>query len=225
MTAFITAAGAAATTSLTSRSSAWLSTSTIPRRAKRVTAARPSRCNVPSMVLDPVSATTHLLSDNPAFLQKIADAFNSLGLPEPVTTYGHPALMAFMVLGMGLPGAVFGWKGRLNEDKKAGVKQKQLHENIMLAFFLLAFLGGTGGTLAVAMQGYDVWQSPHAISALVVLILLGANSVLAYSGFTIGTDGTPKGRLAGRKFHAYFGAVTMAAFFVHAALGVNILLG
>lgn len=139
--------------------------------------------------------------------------------------YGHPALMAFMILGMGVPGAVFGWQGRLNEDKKKGVQQKQLHENVMIAFFLLAAFGGFGGTLSTAMQGYDVWQSPHAISALVVLLLLGANSVVAYSGFTIGNDGSPKGRLEGRKLHSYFGLAVLAAIAVHIFFGVQILLG
>lgn len=133
--------------------------------------------------------------------------------------------MTFMVLGMGLPGAVIGWNGRLNENKKDGVKQKQLHENIMLAFFLLAFLGGTGGTLSVAMQGYDIWETPHFKSAAACLLLLGANSVIAYSGFTLGNDGTPKGRQAGRKLHAWFGSVSMAAFFIHGVLGAKILLG
>lgn len=177
------------------------------------------------MGLEPLAATTQLLSDNPAFLQKIVGAFQTLNMPEPLVQYGHPAMMGFMVLGMGLPGAVIGWQGRLNENKKEGVQQKKLHENIMLAFFLLAFLGGTGGTLSTAMQGYDVWQTPHASSALVVLLLLGANSFIAYSGFTIGNDGTPKGRLQGRKLHSYFGIAAMTAFAVHAFLGVQILLG
>lgn len=129
-----------------------------------------------------------------------------------------------MVMGMGVPGAVFGWQGRLNEDKKAGLAQKTLHENIMIAFFLLAFLGGTGGTLSVAMQGYDIWETPHFKSAVAVLLLLGVNSVFAYSGFTIGNDGSPKGRLQGRKLHAYFGVAVMAAFLVHGILGVKVLL-
>lgn len=134
-------------------------------------------------------------------------------------------MMAFMVLGMGMPGAYIGWQGRLNEDKKAGVKQKRLHETIMIAFFLLAFLGGVGGTLSVAMQGYDIWESPHFKSAAVCLALLGANSVVAYSGFTVGNDGTPKGRLQGRTLHAYLGGAGMAAFLIHGVLGAKILLG
>lgn len=133
-------------------------------------------------------------------------------------------MMAGLVLGMGVPGAYFGWQGRLNPNKKEGVGQKKVHENIMLAFFLLAFLGGTGGTLSTAMQGYDVWQSKHFVSAVVVLVLLGCNGFLAYTGFTVGNDGSPKGRMEGRKLHSYFGIAVMCAFLVHALLGVNILL-
>lgn len=133
--------------------------------------------------------------------------------------------MTFMVLAMGTPGAVIGWQGRLNDNKKGGVAQKKLHETIMIAFFLLAFLGGTGGTLSVAMQGFDIWETPHFKSAVVCLLLLAANSIIAYSGFTIGNDGTAKGRQQGRKLHAYLGIAGMAAFLIHGILGVTILLG
>eukprot|EP00168_Porphyra_purpurea_P014149 TRINITY_DN4015_c0_g1_i1.p2 TRINITY_DN4015_c0_g1~~TRINITY_DN4015_c0_g1_i1.p2 ORF type:complete len:171 (+),score=26.93 TRINITY_DN4015_c0_g1_i1:416-928(+) len=101
--------------------------------------------------------------------------------------------MAFMILGMGLPGGVIGWLGRTNEDKKAGVKQKQLHENIMVAFWLLAFAGATGGVLSTVMQGKDILTSPHAKTAGVVLALLTANAVVAYSGFTVGGEQRPRG--------------------------------
>lgn len=129
-----------------------------------------------------------------------------------------------MILAMGMPGALIGWNGRQNEDKRKGVEQKQLHENIMIAFTLLAAFGGFGGTLSVVMQGYDIWTSPHALSAALVLLLLVANAVMAYSGFTIGNDGSPAGRLQGRTIHAYFGAATMAVFLLHGYLGASILL-
>lgn len=128
---------------------------------------------------------------------------------------------------MGLPfllGAAFGWLGRTNENKRAGVKQKQTHEGIMLAFFLLAFLGGTGGLLSTAMQGHDIGESKHFISAGIVLALLLGNAIIAYSGFTIGNDGSAKGRLQGRTVHAYLGAATMTAILVHAGLGLKILM-
>lgn len=175
------------------------------------------------MTLEPFHATTQLLTENPLWLEKVAESFR--GMPEPLIQYGHPAMMAILVFAMGFPGAYIGWQGRLNENKREGVNQKKLHENVMLGFFLFAFLGSTGGTLSVAVQGFDIWESPHAISALVVLLLLAANSLIAYTGFTIGTDGTPKGRLQGRKLHSYFGIAVMGAFLVHAGLGVKLLLG
>ncbi|PXF49442.1 hypothetical protein BWQ96_00758 [Gracilariopsis chorda] len=211
--AFITA-----TPLLTPKSSRRASLCT--RRNAPYTTVRPAL----RMALDP-NLPTHLLAANPVWLTKVADAIATLNLPKWLVEWGHPGMMAFMVLGMGTPGAYIGWQGRLNPDKRAGVAQKRLHENIMIAFFLLAFLGGTGGTLSVAMQGYDIWQSPHFISSAVVLAMLAVNSTLAYSGFTIGNDGTPKGRLQGRKLHAYFGIATMLAFLVHGALGALILLG
>lgn len=160
------------------------------------------------------------LAANPAWLVKVGDAVGTLPFPPVVVKYGHPALMGFMILGMGTPGAVIGWLGRINEDKKAGVKQKQLHENIMLAFWLLAFAGASGGILSTVMQGKDILQSPHALSAGVVLALLTANATVAYSGFTIGGSSTPAGRQQGRTLHAYLGAGTMVALLVHGVLGV-----
>lgn len=159
------------------------------------------------------------LAANPPALNAVADSFNTLNLPPALVKWGHPAMMAVLVVGMGASGGAIGWAGRLNKDKKAGVAQKNLHENIMLAFTLLATLGGIGGTLSTAMQGYDVWESPHFISAAVLLTALTANAVLAYTGFSLGGDGSPKARLAGRTAHAWFGVATMTAFLVHAYLG------
>lgn len=164
------------------------------------------------------------LATNPAWLTSLADAFGTLGMPKWLVTYGHPAMMAFMVVGMGGGGAAAGWAGRLNGDKREGVKQKALHENIMVAFWMLAFLGGSGGVLSTAMQGYDIFESPHAASAALVLTMLSAVGVYAYSGFSLGNDGSPKAKMKGRTIHAWLGAATMGVFLIHGALGVNILL-
>lgn len=192
-------------------------------RARPSARAAPTAAAPLAMSLEPVvPAVTPLLelAANPAWLVKVGDAVGTLPFPPAVVKYGHPALMGFMVLGMGAPGAAIGWLGRTNSDKAAGVKQKQLHENIMLAFWLLAFAGATGGILSTVMQGRDILVSPHAKSAGVVLALLTANAVVAYSGFTIGGGASPAGRQQGRKLHAYLGAGTMVALLVHGALGV-----
>lgn len=186
----------------------------LPRAA--VAAARVPRMSLLPSVID--------ISANPAALESLSNGLKTLHMPDWLVQWGPPGMMTFMVLGMGFPGATIGWLGRLNENKRDGVKQKQLHETIMLAFALLAALGGFGGTISVAMQGYDVWQSVHAKSAAAILLFLALNAIIAYSGFSIGNDGTPKGRLQGRKLHAYLGSATMTAFLVHAYLGVKILL-
>jgi hypothetical protein len=165
---------------------------------------------------------------NPVVIQRVADYFKTLSIPEPVVEYGHPVMMTIMVAAMGLGGAYLGWAGRLNPDKKAGVKQKQTHATVMGAFTLLAFLGASGGALSVAMQGFPVGQSAHALSAVLVLVLLSFNGIYAGTGFGAGNK---RGREAteaiaqGRRVHAYLGAFIVGALLLHGFLGLQMLLG
>ncbi|GJQ15015.1 hypothetical protein GpartN1_g6806.t1 [Galdieria partita] len=159
------------------------------------------------------------VTSNPLVIQRIADYFKTLGIPESVEKYGHPVMMAIMIVFLGGATAYYGWMGRLNPDKKKGVKQKSFHSNLATAFWLLAFAGASGGTLSVAMQGYPVWKSPHALSAFAVLLGLTVNAWIAFSGF--GT--TPTKRMSGRKVHAYLGTVTMVLLLFHSILGSSIL--
>lgn len=193
--------------------------SSLARTSRRPSSPRPLPCVAPRASLDAV-----LLAANPAWLESVANSFKTLGMPSWLVAYGHPAMMTAMVVGMGGGGAAFGWLGRLNSDKRAGVKQKSTHENIMLAFWMLAFLGGTGGVLSTAMQGYDILESPHAASAGVVMAILSVVGIYAYTGFSIGSDGSPKARMQGRTVHAWMGVATMVVFLAHGALGVKILL-
>ncbi|KAK4528063.1 hypothetical protein GAYE_SCF48G5997 [Galdieria yellowstonensis] len=158
-------------------------------------------------------------SSNPLVIQRVADYFKTLGIPENVEKYGHPVMMAIMIAFLGGATAYYGWMGRLNPDKKKGVSQKAFHANLATVFWLLAFAGASGGTLSVAMQGYPVWKSPHALSALAVLLGLTANAWIAFSGF----GNTPATRQNGRKVHAYLGTAVMALLLVHSALGFSIL--
>jgi hypothetical protein len=165
---------------------------------------------------------------NPLVIQRIADYFKTLSIPEPVVEYGHPVMMTIMVAAMGLGGAYLGWAGRLNPDKRAGVKQKQTHATVMGAFTLLAFLGASGGMLSVAMQGFPVGQSAHALSAVLVLVLLSFNGIYAGTGFGAGSK---RGREAteaaaqGRRVHAYLGVAIVAALLLHAFLGLQMIIG
>jgi hypothetical protein len=188
------------------------------------TPARCSRRRAPRAAADGLSAVAASVSANPAALESVARAFKTLDMPDWLVQWGHPAMMGFMVAGMGVPGAAFGWAGRTNGNKKEGVAQKRTHESVMLAFLLLAGLGGLGGTLSVAMQGYDVWTTAHAKSAAVILGLLLASAAYAYTGFALGTDGSPRARLQGRTIHAWFGTAVMSLFALHAYLGVKILI-
>ena len=177
------------------------------------------------------SSAIHLADEavkNPLVIQRVADYFNTLGIPKSVVEYGHPVMMGVMVLAMGFGGGLTGWAGRLNSDKRRGAQQKSLHANIMGAFTLLALLGGSGGLLSVAMQGFPVGQSTHAITAVVVLALLMVNGTIAGTGFGAGGKRGKEATDAirqGRQVHAYLGAAILAALAVHAAFGMQILLG
>lgn len=181
--------------------------------------------------LDPLSFVNLAVDEavnNPAVIQRLADYFKTLSIPEPVVEYGHPVMMTIMVAAMGLGGAYLGWAGRLNPDKRAGVKQKQTHATIMGAFTLLAFLGASGGMLSVAMQGFPVGQSAHSLSAVLVLVLLTFNGIYAGTGFGAGNKRGKEATEAmaqGRRLHAYLGAFIVGALLLHAFLGAQIILG
>jgi len=78
----------------------------------------------------------------------------------------------------------------------------------------------SGGTLATAMGGYDIFTSDHFKTALLVLGMLIANGAFALSGF--GSD--PKSKISGRTAHAYIGAATVLVVAAHVATGVALVL-
>lgn len=75
--------------------------------------------------------------------------------------------------------------------------------------------GGQGGLLFNLLQNKPILESPHAVSALAGLALLGANGVLSS---VMGED--PNLRTA----HAFLGTSLMAVLVVHAALGLQLAL-
>eukprot|EP00871_Galdieria_phlegrea_P001083 jgi/Galph1/1976/GphlegSOOS_G655.1 len=156
---------------------------------------------------------------NPLVIQKIADYFKTLGIPPSIEKYGHPVMMAIMILFLGGSAAYYGWTGRLNQNKKKGAQQKAFHSNLATVFWLLAFAGASGGTLSVAMQGYPIWKSAHAITALTVLGGLTANAWIAFTGF----GDTVQKRQSGRKLHAYLGTGVMVFLVVHILTGLAVL--
>lgn len=50
-------------------------------------------------------------------------------------------MMAIMITALSLGGAALGWKGRLNEDKREGAKEKALHATFLTSASVLALMG------------------------------------------------------------------------------------
>jgi hypothetical protein len=91
----------------------------------------------------------------------------------------------------------------------------QLHPKLMLGCFLFFAAGGQGGLLFNLLQNKPLLESPHAVSALAGLMLLGANGVLASV-----MKENPQLRTA----HAFLGTSLMAVLVVHAGLGLKLAL-
>lgn len=157
------------------------------------------------------------MSNLKTFLEPIANWFNSLGTPEPIVHWGHPVMMAIVVLAMGSAVALAGWKGRTlaNTDQEAAIKNKAEHRKIAPLMYIFLVLGYTGGVLSLVMQGEPILESPHFVTGTVVIALLTVNAILAASGF-IGNKETA------RTVHAYIGSVALLILVAHAVLGLNL---
>ncbi|QSJ15656.1 DUF4079 domain-containing protein [Nostoc sp. UHCC 0702] len=150
-------------------------------------------------------------------LEPIAAWFRSLGIPEPIVHWGHPAMMAIVIFVVGSFVGVAGWRGKLLEgkDKDAAVKSRIAHR--LLAPWLFLFLAGgyTGGVLSLVMQRQPIFESPHFWTGSLVLILLFINGAISLSGFAGNKPGL-------RAVHAYLGSVALGILFLHAALGLKL---
>ena len=148
------------------------------------------------------------------FLEPIAAWFRALGVPEPIVHWGHPLMMAIVVLVMGSFVGLAGWRGRLliGEDS---AKSRADHRQLAPLMFLFIALGYTGGVLSLVMQQKPILQSPHFYTGSLVLILLGINAVIALTGF-----GRGKEKL--RSLHAYLGSVALCLLFLHGLLGLKL---
>jgi Protein of unknown function (DUF4079) len=148
-------------------------------------------------------------------LEPIAAWFRSLGVPEPVTHWGHPVMMGIVIFVVGSFVGVSGWRGKLLQDKDAAVKSRNAHRQ--LAPWLFVFLAGgyTGGVLSLVMQHKPLFESPHFWTGSIVLLLLFVNGAISLSGFF--------GDKAGlRAVHAYLGSTALLILFIHAVLGFNL---
>ena len=148
-------------------------------------------------------------------LEPIASQFRSLGIPEPITHWGHPLMMGIVVFVMGSYVGFSGWRGRLAADKDVAIKSRSDHRKLAPWMFLFMALGYTGGLLSLVMQHQPVMESPHFWTGSVVLILLGINAVISLTNFG-------GNQVTLRAVNAYLGTTALALMLVHAAFGLNL---
>ncbi|MBW4696122.1 MAG: DUF4079 domain-containing protein [Lyngbya sp. HA4199-MV5] len=148
-------------------------------------------------------------------LEPIAAWFLNLGIPEPITHWGHPAMMGIVIFVMGSYVAYAGWQGRLAADKDIALKNRADHRKLVPLLFLFLALGYTGGVLSLVMQQKPILESPHFWTGTVAIGLLAINSTLSLAGFW--NDKTSL-----RMVHAYLGTVLFGLLIVHTVLGVKL---
>ncbi|MEB3249291.1 MAG: DUF4079 domain-containing protein [Microcystaceae cyanobacterium] len=149
-------------------------------------------------------------------LEPIAAQFRSLGIPEPITHWGHPVMMGTVIFVMGGYVAYAGWQGRLNQDAEQSAKYRGDHRKLAPWMFLFLAMGYTGGILSLVMQHHAILESPHFWTGSIALGLLTLTSGLSFFGF----GGDLKSPL--RTVHAYLGAGIMLLLVVHTVLGINL---
>ena len=148
------------------------------------------------------------------FLELIAAWFRSLGIPDAVVHWGHPAMMGIVVVAMGSAVGITGWRGRLASDATIAGQNRSAHPKIAGWMYLFMALGFTGGVLSLVMQQQPIFESPHFWTGLLLLSLLGVNGLIALTGFA--------GSKSLRTVHAFVGSITLVLMLVHALLGVNL---
>lgn len=148
-------------------------------------------------------------------LEPIANQFRNLGIPAPIVHWGHPLMMAIVVLVMGSFVGWVGWRGRLVADKDAAIKSRADHRKLAPWMFLFLSLGYTGGVLSLVMQHQAIIESPHFWTGSIVLVLLALNAVISMSGFG-------GNRPSMRTVHAYLGSRALCILFLHAVLGLKL---
>ncbi|ACK70033.1 conserved hypothetical protein [Gloeothece citriformis PCC 7424] len=149
-------------------------------------------------------------------LEPIAAWFRSLNIPEPITHWGHPVMMATVILVMGGYAVYAGWRGRLSSDTEVRAKNLGMHRQLMPWVFIFLALGSVGGVLSLVMQQKPITESPHFWTAGAVLFLLASNGAIAATGF----DSQQKELLRG--IHAYLGLAIAILLLVHGIFGLKL---
>jgi quinol-cytochrome oxidoreductase complex cytochrome b subunit len=89
------------------------------------------------------------------------------------------------------------------------------HPKIIGGAFFFFLLGGQGGLVLLDAQDKNILESPHAMTAVLSVVLLACQALLPK------LFATENGALA-RNVHAYLGTATMAVLFAHMATGINL---
>ncbi|MDW8200842.1 MAG: DUF4079 domain-containing protein [Cyanobacteriota bacterium SKYGB_h_bin112] len=148
-------------------------------------------------------------------LEPIAAWFRGMNIPEPITHWGHPAMMATVIFIMGGFVAYAGWQGRTATDTEVAAKHRLSHRKIAPWMFLFLAMGYTGGLLSLVMQEKPLLASPHFWTGSVVLLLLAINGMISITGFA-------GNKAALRTTHAYLGTVAFALMIIHAVFGLKL---
>jgi fucose 4-O-acetylase-like acetyltransferase len=152
-------------------------------------------------------------------LAPLVNWFKSLGMPELIVHWGHPAMMGIVIFVLGSYVAIAGWRGRtlMATDKDAALKNFTDHRKLAPLMTLFLTLGFTGGVLSMAMHDKPLLESPHFWTGSIVLILLYTNGAISTFGFLGKED---KANL--RTLHAYLGSAALVVMVLHAVLGVQL---
>ena len=141
-------------------------------------------------------------------------------LPDFILHWGHGAAMASVLLSMGVIGAYMGWQIRFGNGDEVtpltlGETIREAHPKIIGGAFFFFLLGGQGGLVLLDTQGKSILESPHAMTAVLSVVLLATQAVLPK------LFATENGKLA-RDVHAYLGSATMTVLFAHLVTGLNL---
>ena len=149
-------------------------------------------------------------------LEPIAQFFRSLGIPEPITHWGHPVMMGIVIFVMGSFVGLTGWQGRLSKDGDIVNKSRSAHRQIAPWMFLFMALGYTGGLLSLVIQHQPILESPHFWTGSILLGLLAINGSISLFGF--GGDN----KTTFRTIHAYLGSTALILMIVHTVFGLKL---
>ena len=149
------------------------------------------------------------------WLEPIAAQFRGLNLPEPITHWGHPAMMGTVIFAMGSATVWAGWKGRLADAGEGKATLLNNHKRVALWMTTFLAMGYTGGLLSLVMQEQPILESPHFWTGTLVLGLLGTNGAISLSKFG-------GGKPALRTAHAYLGSAAFGVMILHAILGFKL---